>query len=146
MRERQFSVVIDAEPEQVWRTYVDPRRVPEWQTGKPVIVDVRGDGARPGSTYVSRRGRFAARTTVLAAERPRRIVTGTEAYLGLRLRVSSTLSALPGGTRLDLRVQTRWPPGLRLVGRLVERAILDPREGGKELRNLKALVEREAGS
>ena len=143
MREREYSVAIYAEPEQVWPTYVDPRRIPEWQTGKPVIVDVRGDGAGPGSTYVSRRGRFAARTRVLVAERPRRIVTGTEAYLGLRLRVSSTLSGLPGGTRLDLRVQTQWPPGLRLLGRLVERVILDPREASKELRNLKALVERE---
>lgn len=144
MREREYSVWIDAEPEQVWRTYVDPERIPAWQTGRPVIVDVRGGGGEPGATYTSRRGRLAARTTVLAAERPRRVVTGTEAYLGLRLRVSSTLSAESGGTRLDLRVQTRWPPGLRLVGRLVERAILDPREGTKELRNLKVLAEREA--
>jgi len=143
MHEREYSVVIDAEPEQVWRAYVDPRRIPEWQTGKPVIVDVRGDGDQPGATYVSRRGRLAARTTVLVAQPPRHLVTGTEAYLGLRLRVSSTLSAVSGGTRLDLRVQTQWPPGLRLLGRLVERAILDPREAGTELRNFKALVERE---
>jgi hypothetical protein len=31
-----------------------------------------------------------------------------------------------------------------LLGRLVEQAILSPREGRKELANLKALVEREA--
>lgn len=145
MRERQFSVWIDAEPEQVWRTYVAPGRIPEWQTGRPVIVDVRGEAGQPGSTYVSRRGRLAARTTVLLAEPHDRLVTGTEAYLGLRLRVSSTLLATAGGTRLDLRVQTRWPPGLRILGRLVERAIVDPREGSRELGNLKALVEREAG-
>ena len=75
----EHSVWIKAAPEQVWRTYVDPTRVPDWQTGKPVIGDVRGGPGQPGSTYVSRRGPLTARTTVLAADVPRVLVTWTDA-------------------------------------------------------------------
>lgn len=39
---RAYTVWIEAAPELVWRMYVDPDRVQEWQTGKPVIDDVHG--------------------------------------------------------------------------------------------------------
>ena len=144
MGDLEHSVWIQAPADEVWRIYVDPRRIPDWQTGSPVIEDVTGSGDAPGSTYVSRRGPGRATTTVLEAERPRRLVTGTDAYLGLRFTVVSTLEALDDGTRLDLRVQTRWPRGLGLVGRLVEAAVLSRREAAKELGRLKALVESRA--
>ena len=138
------SVWIHAQPEDVWSVYVDPARIPEWQTGSPVIIDIRGAGDEPGATYVSRRGPVAARTTVLEAETPHRQVTRTEAYLGLRFDVVSQLRPDGDGTRLNLRVETHWPRGLGLFGRIVEFAILNPREASKELANLRALVEREA--
>jgi uncharacterized protein YndB with AHSA1/START domain len=140
----EHSVWIEAQPEEVWRIYVDPSRIPEWQTGSPVIEDVRGPGDEPGATYTSRRGPGAARTTVLEAERPRRLVTTTEAYLGLRFDLASRLQPEANGTRLDLRVETHWPRGLGLLGRLVELIVLSDREATKELAGLKALVEREA--
>ena len=136
------SVWINATPEQVWQTYVDPTRIPEWQTGKPVIGDVHGGPGEPGSTYVSRRGPFSAHTTVQSADRPRVLVTRTDAYLGLQLDVTSRLTARSGGTDLQLHVVTRWRRGLGPVRKLVELAILSPREAQKELTNLKALVER----
>jgi hypothetical protein len=40
----EHSVWIRARPEDVWRTYVDPYRLPEWQTGSPVIADIHGSG------------------------------------------------------------------------------------------------------
>lgn len=138
--EPDHSVWIRATPDQVWDVYTDPRRIPEWQTGSPVIEDVRG-GAEPGSSYVSRRGRLAARTVVLAVDPPRRYVSRTDASLGLRFTVESTLDAVGGGTRLGLGVETEWPRGLRLLGRVVELAILSRREAEKELTRLKALVE-----
>lgn len=137
------SVWISARPEQVWPVYADPLRIPEWQTGSPVILDVHGVGDTPGSTYVSRRRPGSAYTTVVEAEQPRRLVTRTEAYLGLRFDVSSWLEAVDDGTRLSVRADTRWPRGLGLLGRLVELAILSPREAERELKNLKTLVERE---
>ena len=139
----EHSVWISARPEQVWPVYTDPLRIPEWQTGSPVILDVHGVGDTPGSTYVSRRRPGSAYTTVVEAEQPRRLVTRTEAYLGLRFDVSSWLEAVDDGTRLSVRADTRWPRGLGLLGRLVELAILSPREAERELKNLKTLVERE---
>ena len=142
----ELSIWIQAAPERVWRTYVDPARVPEWQTGSPVIRDIRGAPGEPGSTYVSKRGPLAARTTVLTADFPREVVTTTEATLGLRFELTSRFSARSGGTDLLLHVATHWRRGLGPVGRLVELAVLNPREAHKELARLKALVESEASA
>ena len=136
-----YSILIEATPEQVWRVYVDPSRIPEWQTGSPTIEAVRGSGDQPGSTYVSRRRPGAARTIVMEVDKPRRLMTATEAYFGLRFDVTSSLKSQSGGTLLELRVETHWPRGLGLLGKLVEAAILSPREGGKELARLKRLIE-----
>ena len=144
MSVQQHSVWIRAKPEHVWRVYVDPSRIPDWETGSPRIEDVHGAGDEAGSTYVTRRGPAAARTTVLVAERPHHLVTTTDAFLGLRFEVDSRLEVDGDGTRLDLRMETRWPRGRRLLGRLVELVALNPREARKELGYLKALVEREA--
>jgi uncharacterized protein YndB with AHSA1/START domain len=137
-----YSVWVKATPEQVWQTYADPSRIPDWQTGKPVIGEVRGGPGQAGSSYVSRRDPFSARPMVLSAEQPRELVTTSDAYLGLQLEVTSLLTARSGGTDLQLHVVTRWRRGLGPVGKLVELAILSPREAQKELANLKALVER----
>ena len=144
MGEYVYSVRITATPAQVWRTYVDPHRIPEWQTGRPVVEEVRGVAGEPGSTYLSRRGPLTARTTVLTSTAPTRLVTRTDAYLGLQLEVTSRLTDRAGGTDLELGARTYWPPGRRLVGRLVERVILSRREAEKELANLKAIIERSA--
>jgi uncharacterized protein YndB with AHSA1/START domain len=140
----EYSVWIRATPERVWPLYVDPTRVPDWQTGKPVVADVQGAPGEAGSTYVTRRGPFAARTTVLSADRPRQVVTSTDAYFGLRIEVTSRLTGRSGGTDLRLSVATHWPRRLRPLAKIVETVILSPGEARKELANLKALVEREA--
>ena len=91
----EYSVWIEAAPERVWRIYADPARLPEWQTGRPVIEDISGAPGEPGSSYVSRRGRLVARTTVQRAAAPHELVTWTDAYLGLRFEVTSRLDG-PG--------------------------------------------------
>lgn len=68
-------------------------------------------------------------------------MTTTEAYFGLRFDVRSSLTPQSGSTLLGLHVETYWPSGLGLLGRLVEAAILSPREGRKEFGRLKALIE-----
>lgn len=138
----EYSLWIAATPAEVWRIYVDPARISEWQTGSPVIEDVSGPGDRAGTTYVSRRASGRAVTTVVEVDPPSRIVTRTNAYLGLRFELVSMLSPDGPGTRLHLRAETRWPRGLGLVGKLVERAVLSRGEALKELANLKAIVER----
>ena len=137
-----YAVWIDAGPERVWATYVDPARIADWQTGKPVVTDARGEAGAPGSTYVSRRGRLAARTTVLSADAPNRLSTRVDAYFGLQLEVTSRLTEQRGGTDLSIHVETHWGGRRGPVQRIVEMAILSPREARKELANLKALIER----
>jgi uncharacterized protein YndB with AHSA1/START domain len=136
-----YSVWIEASPEDVWGFYVDPMRIPEWQTGSPVIEDVHGSPDQAGASYVSRRRPGAARTTVMEVDKPRHLVTTTEAYFGLRFDVTSSLMPQSGGTLLALRTDTHWPRGLGLLGKLVEAVILSPREGQKELAQLKRLIE-----
>jgi uncharacterized protein YndB with AHSA1/START domain len=138
-----YTVWIHARPEDVWRIYVDPSRIPDWQTGSPVIEDISGAGDEPSTTYVSRRGPGAARTTVLEAVRPRHLVTRTEAYLGLQLDLISELTSEGEGTMLELRARTEWPRGRALLGKLIEMVILNPLEARRELARLKTLVERE---
>lgn len=57
--------------------------------------------------------------------------------------MTADLVAERGGTSLQLQAQTLWPMGLRLIGRLVELAFLNPREANRELKRLKVLVEGE---
>ena len=140
----EYSVWIKAAPQQVWGAYVDPTRIPDWQTGRPVIGDVQGAPGEAGSTYVSRRGLLAARTTVLTADFPRELVARTDTHFGLQFEVTSRLSGRSGGTDLELRAATHWRRSLGPVAKVVELAILSPREARKELAALKALVEREA--
>lgn len=142
--ELEHSVWIKSTPEQVWHTYVDPTRIPQWQTGKPSIGELQGGHGEPGSTYVSRRGPLSARTTVLRADAPHELVTRTDAYFGLQLEVTSRLSERSGGTDLQLHVSTQWRRRLGPVGKVIELAILSPTEARKELANLKSLVERQA--
>ena len=137
----EYSVWIEATPEQVWLVYADPLRIPDWQTGKPVVAVVQGPPGAPDSTYVSRRGPLAARTTVLSADPPRELVTRTDAYLGLSVGVTSRLIGRGGGTDLRLHAVTHWRRGLGPVAKIVELAIRSPGEARKELANLKALVE-----
>lgn len=107
------------------------------------MSDVTGTGDQAGTAYTVRRGPGAARTTILEAEPPRRYVSRTEAYLGLRFELTSELAAEDGGCRLSITAETRWPRALKLIGRLVEFVLLNEREAQRELSNLKALVERE---
>lgn len=141
----EHAAWIRARPAAVWVVYADPRRIPQWQTGSPVVEVVHGDGTSPGSSYTSRRGRLASRTVVLDSRPPHLLVTETEASLGLHFTLESALTQEGDGTRLELRVRTRWPRGLGLLGRVVERAMLSGSEATKELDRLRALVELEAG-
>lgn len=142
----QHAIWISAPPSVVWDIYTDLDRIPEWQTGDPRVLDVRGHGGQVGSTYTVRRGPGAARIKVTGAVRPSFHASRTEGYLGLSFDLTASLKPEQGGTRLLLRAQTRWPKSLSLVGRAVEYAFLNGREAKGELERLKALVESEAAN
>lgn len=142
----EYSIFIHAAPDVVWATYADPSRIPQWQTGSPSIEDIHGGRGEPGASYISKRGPLSARTTIIESDPPRRLLTRTDAYLGLRFDVESQLLSSGDGTRLILRAETWWPRPLRLISKVIELAILNSREATKELQNLKTLIEQTAGS
>lgn len=141
MASYRFSTWIDAAPELVWDVFTDLDRIPEWQTGHPVVTDASGHGDVRGTTYSVRRGPATSRTEVLEAARPTRYRSRTDAYLGLWFDVTATLTPDKSGTRLEIQGDTHWPPGMGLPGRLVEAGVLSGHEAHRELERLKLLVE-----
>ena len=137
----RYSIWIAVGPELVWDVFTDLNRIPEWQTGRPVVTDASGRGDVPGTTYTVRRGHAAARTAVLEAVRPVTYRSRTDAYLGLSFDLTAALMPDQSGTRLELQAVTHWPRGMRLLGRLVEAVVLSGHEANLELKNLKLLVE-----
>ena len=136
----RYAIWVKAAPEAVWSAWTDIDLIPRWQTGRPRVVGVSGDGG-VGTTYTVRRGPSTSRTTVVVAEAPSRYVSRTAALLGLRFELEARLTPEDGGTRLALEARTAWPRGLRWFGRLVEAFVLNPSEAERELANLKAIVE-----
>ena len=132
MGTHRWTVWIDASPEQVFAIYTDINRLPEWEAGIREIEDGTGPGDRPGTTYSIR---------VDGVFRPSRLVTRTTGVLGLQARGTSELIPEAGGTRLTIVYETTWP--YRWLGRLLEKAMLNPSTLRRQLNNLKALVERE---
>lgn len=100
MAEYRFSVHVDAPPEQVFDLWVNLDRAHEWIRGLTSITDRVGDPGTTGSTYVTRFGPARSPTTVLAAERPRHIVTKFGNWY-LRGENEATFTPEAGGTRLD---------------------------------------------
>ena len=141
MASYRYSTWIAATPEVVWDVFTDLNRIPEWQTGRPIVSDASGRGDVPGTTYTVRRGPAAARTEVLEADRPVRYRSRTDAYLGLSFDLIATLTPDRRGTRLELQADTHWPRGLHLLGRVVEAIVLSGQEAKTELENLKMLLE-----
>jgi uncharacterized protein YndB with AHSA1/START domain len=137
----RYSIWVDAAPERVWEVFTNLDRIPEWQTGRPVVSDASGRGDEQGTTYSVRRGPATSRTAVLEAARPSRYRSRTDAYLGLWFDMTASLIPERSGTRLDLKADTHWPRAMRLPGRLVEAVVLSGHEAHRELERLKLLVE-----
>ena len=145
MATHRRSVWIHAAPDQVWGVFTDLDRIPEWQTGGPVVTEATGRGDAAGTTYSVRRGRAVAHTTILECVRPYRYRSKTDAYLGMWFELVAYLIPDRDGTRVELEAQTHWPMGMRHVGRLVEAVVLSGHEARRELNQLKLLVERDPG-
>jgi uncharacterized protein YndB with AHSA1/START domain len=136
----RYSIWVEAAPESVWAAWTDLDLLPRWQTGRPRVADVTGDGG-VGTSYSVHRGPTSARTTIIMAQAPSRCVSRTSALLGLRFDLEARLTPERGGTGLALEARTAWPRGLGWFGRVVEAFVLSPREAERELANLKAIIE-----
>jgi uncharacterized protein YndB with AHSA1/START domain len=105
MGEYRFSVYVAAPPEQVFDLWVNLDRAHEWIRGLTSITDRVGEPGTTGATYVTRFGPVRSPTTVLSAERPRRVVTKFGNWY-LRGENEATFTREGDGTRLDQTFRT----------------------------------------
>lgn len=137
-----YAIWIAAPPESVYDLATDLDRVGEWQEGNPTITDRSGDPRRAGSTYTTRRGRAGAgRSRVILSERPTTHVVQIEGAMGLRAEITSRFVGERDGTRMTIELHARWSSPL--VGRVIEKAIFNPRIARRELATLEEIAERE---
>ena len=102
------SVVIPAEPAEVWRAWSDMEAWPEWN---PVYLQVSLDGALAIDTRVEMqmrhpRGRAYWTRPWLTEVVPERELSWTAKGMGLRARTLTTLEEVPSGTKLRIRGET----------------------------------------
>lgn len=103
----EYSVWINATPDWVSRKYVEPARIPDWQTDKKPAIEIAKASLAPGSTYTSRRRPLVARRTVLTADAPKELRTRVDAFLSLQLEVTSRLIRRSG---VQAALASRYAP------------------------------------
>ena len=143
------SIQIDAPPDRVYDTVLDPGRLHEWVTIHRRVN--RSDDGRPHEGYEMeqtlclRGANFKVRWTLTDAERPDRATWEGRGPAHSYARTSYRLTAHDGGTRFDYENEFKAPGGI--VGAAASRALMGgvpQREANRSLQRLKALLEDHA--
>jgi uncharacterized protein YndB with AHSA1/START domain len=140
MGTHRHTIWIAAPPERVYDLYTNLDRIAEWQEGHPRVTEVSDDVGQAGTTYTVRRGRWASRSEIIAADRPAKHLVRIEGAMGLRAEITSRFEPEKNGTRLTIGLDARWRSPL--LGRVLESAFFNPRIARRELGKLKAIAER----
>jgi carbon monoxide dehydrogenase subunit G len=139
------EIHIDAPPEDVYSTLMDPACLGDWVTIQDELLEAPEGDLEKGDELVQRMKlagqRFKLRWKVEQADRPRRTVWQGKGPLGSRARVTYDLAENDGGTRFKYTNEYDLPGGP--AGRLAGRAIVGAsgREADKTLERLKRLME-----
>ncbi len=102
------SVVIPADPAEVWRTWSDIETWPEWN---PVYLKVEMDGELASGTRVEMQMRHPRGRAFWTRPWLTDVVPGSELSwmakgMGLKARTLTTLEEVPSGTKLRIDAQT----------------------------------------
>lgn len=143
----QVSISIDAPPERVWDTIMDPSRLKDWVTIHKAVVEVSSQPLRKGSTMeqvLALRGvPFHVHWTLVEVDQPRTAQWDGRGPAHSRALIRYELSPEgEGGTRFDYTNEF-MPPGAWL-GVVASRVIVgaaSEREANNSLARLKSLVE-----
>ena len=102
----RVSTFVAAPPDQVFSTWTDPDRFPEWIGGVTRTTDLTGSMDTPGSRYTVWFGRMASPTEILEVERPSHIRTR---FGNAILKGESDVAFVPegNGTRINQQFMTR---------------------------------------
>jgi uncharacterized protein YndB with AHSA1/START domain len=143
------SIEIDAPPEQVYDTMLDPATLREWVTIHRRVN--RADGGRPREGYEMdqtlclRGANFKVHWTLTQADRPMRATWEGRGPAHSYARTAYRLSPMDGGgrTRFDYENEFKAPGGI--LGAAASRVIVGgvpQREANRSLQRLKALLEQ----
>jgi uncharacterized protein YndB with AHSA1/START domain len=143
----QVSISIDAPPERVWDTIMDPTQLKDWVTIHKAVRDVSSKPLREGSTMeqvLTLRGvSFHVHWELVEVDRPHIAQWDGRGPAHSRARIRYELSPnSENGTRFDYTNEFT-PPGGRL-GVVASRVIVgaaSEREANSSLARLKSLVE-----
>jgi uncharacterized protein YndB with AHSA1/START domain len=142
------SIQIDAPPERVYDTMLDPGRLEEWVTIHRRVN--RADGGKPHEGYEMeqtlclRGANFKVRWTLTDADRPEHATWEGRGPAHSYARTSYRLTARDGGTQFDYENEFKAPGGL--LGAAASRALMGgvpQREATRSLQRLKALLEHD---
>jgi len=114
---------IDADPDAVFRAFIDPATVSDWMSAS-AVTDATGPLAAAGTNYtLVIRGPWRFRTTVVRSEPPLLHETVGRGPLGASYRMIATLRPHGGATELDLLTEYTAPLGM--IGRWLDRRFLE---------------------
>jgi carbon monoxide dehydrogenase subunit G len=139
------EIHIDAEPEAVYDTLMDPDCLGDWVTIQDELLQAPDGDLEQGSELVQRckvaGQRFKLRWKVEKADRPRKTVWNGKGPLGSKARVTYDLAPNDGGTRFTYTNEYSLPGGP--VGKLAGRAVVGASgvEADRTLKRLKKLIE-----
>jgi uncharacterized protein YndB with AHSA1/START domain len=142
------SVEIDAPPEDVWRTVLDPKRLGEWVTIHRKVNEADDGPPRKGfqmqQTLSLHGAHFRVRWTLTEVKEPERATWEGRGPAHSYARTSYRLTAIDGrGTRFDYENEFHAPGGV--LGAAAARALVggaSEREAHRTLERLKQLLER----
>jgi uncharacterized protein YndB with AHSA1/START domain len=141
------SVDIDAPPEEVFRTVLDPNRLGDWVTIHRRVNEADDGPPRKGfqmqQTLSLHGAHFKVRWTLTDVKEPERATWEGRGPAHSYARTSYRLTAVNGGTRFDYENEFHAPGGL--LGAAAARALVggaSEREAHRTLERLKRLLER----
>ena len=146
MTKLERDIHIDAAPEDVYATLMDPSCLGDWVTIQDELLEAPDGDLEQGDTLVQRckvaGQRFKLRWKVEKADRPNKTVWRGKGPLGSKAKVTYDLAANEGGTLFTYTNEYSLPGGP--VGRLAGRAVVGASgsEADKTLERLKKLIEQ----
>jgi uncharacterized protein YndB with AHSA1/START domain len=146
MSEVRANIDIDAPPEAVYDTVLDPSRLHDWVTIHRKVNKVdEGEprkGFRMDQTLCLRHANFKVHWTLTEADRPHRATWEGKGPAGSYARTSYVLTEHDGGTQFEYENEFTAPGGM--LGAAASRVIVGgvpEREANRSLSRLKSLLE-----
>ena len=145
MTKLERDIHIDAEPEKVYATLMDPDCLGDWVSIQEELLEAPDGDLQTGSVLVQKcrvaGQKFKLKWKVESADRPNKTVWKGRGPLGSKAKVTYDLAENDGGTRFTYTNEYSLPGGP--IGKIAGRAVVGASgtEADKTLKRLKKLIE-----